>query len=172
MISGAPDARSTHYLRHLIRCWGRLKDEFANKKPAKKTKGALTDNGPKFEHRKKMLRRLIFRGSSAEAPPKLRGSQTPGRRRWTHPRFCIILYIIILSSKNTGRRKLAEALRKKFAGANLHHHSKTLVGGSSRKLRGRSSLNIYETWGFRVCENVELSAFSEKKIHTACILDT
>ena len=31
---------------------------------------------------------------------------------------------------------------------------------------------ICYTWDFRVCENVELSAFSKKKIHAACILDT
>ena len=30
---------------------------------------------------------------------------------------------------------------------------------------------ICYTWDFRVCENVELSAFSGKQIHTACILD-
>ena len=30
---------------------------------------------------------------------------------------------------------------------------------------------ICYTWVFRVCENVELSAFSEKKIHTACTLE-
>ena len=30
---GAPDVRSKHYLRHLTRCWGRLKHELHNLKP-------------------------------------------------------------------------------------------------------------------------------------------
>ena len=43
-----------------------------------------------------------------------------------------------------------------------------------RKLAQKSQkkCNTLRNLDFRVCESVELSAFSEKKIHTACILDT